>query len=747
MTIEMHDYQEVSDQDQAVYNLRLKYRAMNFFELINNFQFSTFSYILLFTLVALILLLAIIIIWAFNVLIARVKKPQMLMFKHMARCTIAPPTIGSVLASIPVLCSAGILQVFQGLTLFDNIAPKWQDMGSELSSTEIIDSKRGRLGLQFVIIGFVCLFYGAAAMVPRPTQAQEHDILEKLNKEEKLMQELSIMGSQSTFMQKGKEIEAEEKTKIRSALSWKRKTLILTCMVVALGLLLKLEFSYTKIFSENIYTFLVCFMILDILLEQLLNRAIMAETLLVSPIIGSLAVTEFIMTMGADDFQNFVISYFIETALVVAGRVYIGPAIEKKMSWLFRILIIQIAPKCKCWERIFAPMLRKQLIQHQQLQNLSELHHFNRDRHKDTGEGLKALLGSVADYACHVQALFLTPVVLVFVIFFAQETKIPQNYSIRKSDLNYYLMFSIIMIFPQLIVNIFLLHILEVLHGFKIYDYLTFSEYRFKIRTKKWINRLPLDRSVSNAWRSLDNMSFSSQFYFVITLVTWGTVILTIGCTTMIKQKYNPFADPLLLIFVAAIIFFAAILKVILSVLAGYINLWKPSHRADNLKIDTGAYNVLDKDYDLRKNINSIQNIAFNHQGFRHKFIRINRAWIIDNLSKILTREYIMKDDEKFLFNVFQEAVNADAVEERLNKEQAKIKRDLALMPYNNPDQLKIEVSDDSISDIPLYNWKVPEKILTNPNMKKLSLIWLDFARQNMKLKEMVVDIVMDQMK
>ncbi len=34
------------------------------------------------------------------------------------------------------------------------------------------------------------------------------------------------------------------------------------------------------------------------------------------------------MTMGADDFQSFIISYFIETGLVVVSRTYIGPLVE-----------------------------------------------------------------------------------------------------------------------------------------------------------------------------------------------------------------------------------------------------------------------------------------------------------------------------------------------------------------------------------------------------------------------------------
>jgi hypothetical protein len=49
----------------------------------------------------------------------------------------------------------------------------------------------------------------------------------------------------------------------------------------------------------------------------------------------------------------------------------------------------------------------------------------------EKGEGMEALLGSVASYSSQTQSLFLTPFVLIFIIFFANETKIPNGYQIR----------------------------------------------------------------------------------------------------------------------------------------------------------------------------------------------------------------------------------------------------------------------------------------------------------------------------
>jgi len=590
----------------------------------------------------------------------------------------------------------------------------------------------------------VCLFYGATVMIPKPSRAEQREIIEKRQADKiNEQRDISLDGSQSSIYNKGNVENAEdfeEDVKIRAALTWKNRHFIVMCLVITAGIMLKIQFSYTKIFQDNIYTFLVAFMIMDIILEQILNRIIMAESLLVSPILGAFVIIEFIMTMGAYDFQNFIISYFIETSLVVVGRIYIGPAVER-IEFYVQKLAIWLSLKFRFAEKIFRKILRRQLLIQTQLQNLSEFHHFNRNRQKETGEGMEALLGSVVSYSSQVQALFITPVVLIFIIFFAQETKIPKNYSIRTSDLNYYLIFTVIIIFPQLAINIFLLHILEVLHGFKMYDYLTYCEFRFKNRTTNWINHQPLDKSVLHAFRSLDNMSFSSQYYFIITLVTWGIILIDLGIITIIENTYNPFSDPLNILFIVIIVVAAAIIKLVLSTIGGYVGLWRISARKNNLKLDTRAITILDKENDMRR----LLNLIHNHHGFRHKFIRVNRAWVIENLSKVLTRDYVMKDNEKFLLNVYQEAVNADAVEERLKKEQAKIQQCLAMMPYNRKDVEVVEVSDDSISDIPLYNWAVPQTIETMPKIRKLAFTWLDFARQYMNLKEIVVDIVMSK--
>jgi hypothetical protein len=66
-------------------------------------------------------------------------------------------------------------------------------------------------------------------------------------------------------------------------------------------------------------------------------------------------------------------------------------------------------------------------------------------------------------------------------------------------------------------------------------------------------------------------------------------------------------------------------------------------------------------------------------------------------------------------------------------------------MPYNKPkdegDNVADQISDDSISDLPVYNWQIPFQI-TYEHIQIVAKQWVDYAKHNMRLKEMVSDII-----
>ena len=402
-------------------------------------------YVLLFNVVAIVLILGVLAFWVINLMCARIKDPPALRFKHLARVTFANPAIGTLLSAVPALMVCVGLRAYQQSTLFAQTPSNWSDLGSELSNKAVVAQRRGRIGICLIVCSFVFLTYGAKSLIYVPTATDEELIVEdKKRVRRKQAIDLSIDADEMED-----EVEdREDDTNIREALVWKRKHFFVICLFVGLFLMLKLEFSYTRIFSGNIMLFLALFMVGDMIIEQLLVRLVMSEALLVAPLLGTFVICEFVMTMGAENLRAFIISYFVETTIVVVSRVYIGPWVEK-LEMYTQMAVIGLA-KRYLWARdLFRNILIKQLATQLQLMSLTEFHdrkvragqEAEEDPQKEEvqkkkkrklfafqsekGEGCEALLGSVLTYSSQTQALFLIPFVLLFIMMFANETKIP----------------------------------------------------------------------------------------------------------------------------------------------------------------------------------------------------------------------------------------------------------------------------------------------------------------------------------
>jgi hypothetical protein len=236
----------------------------------------------------------------------------------------------------------------------------------------------------------------------------------------------------------------------------------------------------------------------------------------------------------------------------------------------------------------------------------------------------------------------------------------------------YYFTFTLVTIVPQLTVDIFLLHILEMTHGYRTYDYLTYCNYRVNIRTKKWLAAQNLDKSINHLFRSVDGLCFGSQYYFTTSLTSWGILLLYLGFTTMIRASYNPFADPTLLYWAFGLPALAFPFKFVLQFVAESCSLWKVTGD-DRITVDIGTINRLDDANNMKR---MLKNITENP--FRNKFILVNREWLVNNLAMILGTQkngHRQASEMTYLNKVYQSAVNAQAIEQRLALKQEKLKQ------------------------------------------------------------------------
>jgi uncharacterized membrane protein YcjF (UPF0283 family) len=150
---------------------------------------------------------------------------------------------------------------------------------------DVINARRGRIGLSFVIFGLIFMHFGAQSIVHKPTEPEEREVLAQKKKNKRIEDmEMSQDGEDNEALFDEEVHDKEENVNIRRALDWKRRHFFISCLIVSIVLVLKMEYSYTKIFQNNIQFFLVMFLFVDIINEQLLTRVIMSEALLVAPL-------------------------------------------------------------------------------------------------------------------------------------------------------------------------------------------------------------------------------------------------------------------------------------------------------------------------------------------------------------------------------------------------------------------------------------------------------------------------------
>ena len=113
--------------------------------------------------------------------------------------------------------------------------------------------------------------------------------------------------------------------------------------------------------------------------------------------------------------------------------------------------------------------------------------------------------------------------------------------------------------------------VLELFHGWKIYDYLIYTRYRFLQRETRWKGlEDSLDECIDESVRTLDQMCFSSQYYMMMTVLTRrrleiasrrarvasrrvptqvqvnGIMMFIFGMQMMVQAQYNVFGDQMM---------------------------------------------------------------------------------------------------------------------------------------------------------------------------------------------------------
>jgi hypothetical protein len=208
----------------------------------------------------------------------------------------------------------------------------------------------------------------------------------------------------------------------------------------------------------------------------------------------------------------------------------------------------------------------------------------------------------------------------------------------------------------SLTIDIFVIHAAELLHGWRLFDYLIYQGHRFKVRDYKWTLHTPyFDESVSKSFQTLDLMGFSSQYYFASGIVAISSILAIVGATTLLRQKsYNAFSDPALGLLMMGILISSRLLKSLIvfvgSMRIPYFNwegIWGDINIEDNVESILATKLSVDEKKSTDLETERLELTAIQSDQFRERFLERNKPWILRHLSALFEDNCFNDSDER----------------------------------------------------------------------------------------------------
>ena len=317
-----------SDCRHYEYSLDVYFYGLSWFGLLNSFELDTDVYTVIFIGVGVLTVLISSLVWSIARMMTRLKHPPPFRLQKLLMLIAPAPLYGIFLAMIPIMM--GLLWIkfwFIGnrspdptgkpnRISFENHNGDWHY--TALMTIDVIERFRtNRIGYAITALGLYCVYLGAKLFVPNAGSEEGGD--------DARIDE--VMAANQAALADEDEEEMLPPSEFWTPLLWKRMHLLLFSLYIMTVLMIVWELSYSDFFAIYIYQFIVGFKMAQMLIDQLL-ASFMKENLLIAPLMVAVEVTEFMITMGASNLVEFLISYFVELALMMLERIIIDPGLK-----------------------------------------------------------------------------------------------------------------------------------------------------------------------------------------------------------------------------------------------------------------------------------------------------------------------------------------------------------------------------------------------------------------------------------
>jgi len=582
------------------YQLAVYYFPMTHFEVMVSFAFDDYIYFLLFTATGLLILGMTQVLWLYHRLLCRLTfRPKLFNFKYLRH--ILPPVVkGGLFALIPCAPALGfgmalIRGRMLGLTmpfaqcvdpdvtsdncmmgLFDFVFSSYQGEDS-VSATSMLDRRTGRTGTALTVMGAYTVVATLKLIVPRVDSAfyARDDI-----KQTQIFHDGDRSESDGELSNGPPKYDDDEESMepIFTTYLWKRSCLALLVFTNAVFMNVVIQFSYSNLFTDNI---LLCVILLYCVFKllQLTLTSFMCEVYLIVPVNNIHQITILVTLLAAKSVFDFLMCYIALNGLQMIDRVYISA----NEDW--------VMAQCAQAVRRFQAYVRWVVKQANSAKESVATEYLDEDAEENAPELQKQavpasggaqmdgqtedMIGFLTDLSTGMVGDTAVPFCYILFWFLYDESQILESYEITIESTMYYVFFYCVMIIFQYLTNFVTINIAELYHGWHVTDYLEYCSYRFRTRAQGWKGRgESYDETLPPHMRSVDQMCFSEQYYFVLFLHTAGMVCWILGFQIILVHGWNLFDDPTTAPILLSMVAICRGAHIMTLISASYLKIW-----------------------------------------------------------------------------------------------------------------------------------------------------------------------------
>jgi len=584
------------------YKLSVLYYPMTHFEVMVYFAFPMEFYVGFYLCMGVLSVAMVLVLWGYHRFMCRLSYPPRLIdFRHWTLFAVPQLRAFIMVFSIfftPVFIGVGLLQgevagnrlpwqncpqgslkeeCFLGIL---EMIPSSYDPETEVSATSFGERRTGRIGTLMICLAGYAISASLKLLVPaavsnyykREDKSGANKLRELINEEQAEEAAKGERNESETEAQVNPEQEEDsELPPIFTTSLWKRSALALLVygnVAIQIGLM---RGAFSDVYRDNIMFFLLGLFALRISIKVACT-SFMCELMLTVPIAITNQTMAVFTLLAAPTLFDFLVMYVALIGLQMIERIYIGPNEDVVMGKLAQ------------WKRTFDGYMKslsaaKPKKADDDEESEDEKKFEDQDKLEVEGE-TEEMVSFLATVSADSIANLVVPTFYAFCMLMFEESRVLSNFRIPQHNAEFYLYFYMLMLPFQMIADRICFNIVECYHGWKVTDYLEYCAYRFLVRTTDWKGKDNiLDQTLSPHVRSIDQMCFSDQFYFVCLMQCIGAMSLVFGMQIIFEAGWNMFEDPATPVVLGYALCLCRGTSAMTGVSAGYLKIWVVRYR------------------------------------------------------------------------------------------------------------------------------------------------------------------------